>query len=112
MGENDPWLCNCWVLHEHGISIMDLNISMLPIDIEHSGLGKNRLIIITKIGLQSLHICTLHVTTLGPKDSKPQDSISLKFFLAPLESTLLQNPLMKEVCDHILLFLFLLLLLL
>ena len=39
--------------------------------------------------------------TLGSKDSKPQDSISLKFFSAPLESTLLQNPLMREVCDYI-----------
>ena len=45
MGENDPWLCNCCMLHEHGISIMDRNISMLPIETEHSGLGKNRLTI-------------------------------------------------------------------
>ena len=51
--------------------------------------------------LPKLPICTLHVTTLGSKDSKPQDSISLKFFSAPLESTLLQNPLMREVCDYI-----------
>ena len=45
MVENDPWLCNCWMLHEHGISNMELNISMLPIETEHSGLGKNRLTI-------------------------------------------------------------------
>ena len=45
MVENEPWLCNCWMLHEHGISNMELNISMLPIETEHSGLGKNRLTI-------------------------------------------------------------------
>ena len=51
--------------------------------------------------LQKLPICSLYVTTLGSKDPKPQDSISLKIFSALLESTLLQNPLMREECDYI-----------